>query len=146
MNIYLIEGPLMDRIDERPKEHYGSFPVSRNDMLKRLDSLARKYGASFFSFQSNIEGEIVSYIAETDADAFIVNVAAYTHTSIAIRDALEMKAVPVVECHLSRVFAREFFRQKSLISAVSTGVISGFGLLGYELALRALLIHRDEGK
>ena len=140
MKVYLIEGPLMNRIEQRDAQHYGTSGQSHIQMIKKMHAFAQKKGISFDSFQSDIEGEIVSFIANiTDADGLIINAAAYTHTSVAIRDVLEMKQIPTIECHLSRVFDREEFRQKSLISPVASGVIAGVGSFGYELALRALV-------
>lgn len=130
----------MDKIDQRDPKHYNRLGGSRKETMKSLHKLAQQNGATFDSFQSDIEGEIVSFIASlSDADGLIVNAAAYTHTSVAIRDALEMRKLPVIECHLSRVFDREEFRRNSLISPVASGVISGLGFFGYELALRALV-------
>ncbi|MCK5808322.1 type II 3-dehydroquinate dehydratase [bacterium] len=140
MKYYLVEGPLMNRVDQRDANHYGTAGMSRDDMLHNMKMLAESNGVEFDSFQSDIEGEIVSFIASlSDADGLIVNVAGYTHTSVAIRDVLEMRKLPVVECHLSRLFDREDFRKNSLINAVATGVISGLGFFGYELSLRALM-------
>ena len=140
MKYYLIEGPLMNRVEQRDAAHYGTSGMSRDEMLQSLRLLAEQTNNTFDSFQSDIEGEIVSFIASTsDADGLIINVAGYTHTSVAIRDALEMRKLPVIECHLSRVFDREDFRKNSLINSVATGVISGLGFLGYELALQALI-------
>lgn len=145
MKFYLIEGPLMDKIEQRDQKHYNGLGGSRQETMLSLHKFAEQNGASFDSFQSDIEGEIVSFIASlADADGLIVNAAAYTHTSVAIRDALEMRKLPVIECHLSRVFDREEFRRNSLISSVASGVISGLGFFGYELALRALVEHYAE--
>ena len=133
----MIHGPNLDLLGTREPEIYGT--VTLADINRRLKRLAAELGLVLDTFQSNCEGELVSEIhrASGRAGVIIINAAAYTHTSVAIRDALVASALPVIEVHLSNVFAREEFRQFSYLSDIAVGVISGFGAEGYELALRA---------
>lgn len=112
------------------------------DTLESIEtSLARRFGAHDISFfQSNIEGEIVDALQEADStcDGVVLNAGGYSHTSVAIRDAIDAISTPVVEVHISNIFSRESFRQKSLLSAVCAGHISGLGPVGYTLAVLAL--------
>jgi len=112
-----------------------------DDINARLSSIAEENEVKVKSMQSNHEGEIVSFIGENIdwAGGIVINPAAYTHTSVAIRDALSAVNVPVVEVHLSNVYQRESFRHLSYISPIALGVISGFGALSYELALKAII-------
>ena len=137
MKISVINGPNLNLLGQREKEHYGSFTLA--DVM---DALRSRAGAdcevSFF--QSNIEGEVVDAIqqAKGDADGIILNAGAYTHYSIAIRDAISAVALPVVEVHISNIHAREEFRHESVIAPVCVGQICGFGLNSYLLAMDAL--------
>jgi len=108
---------------------------------EQMRGFASQNGVEIEFFQSNLEGEIVDKIQEClgDANGIIINPAAYTHTSIAIRDALAAVALPTIEVHISNIHAREEFRQKSLIAPVCAGQISGFGPFGYHLAMVAML-------
>ena len=136
-NIMVINGPNLNLLGRREPEVYGSTTLA--DIESAVKSAAAGLGAKCTFFQSNLEGELVTSIHQAaDNDGIILNAAAYTHTSIALRDAIAAVAVPVVEVHLSNVYARESFRHTSLIAPVCRGVIAGFGAEGYLLALRAL--------
>jgi len=128
----------MQLLGEREPEIYGSGSLA--DMEKKLAELAEKAGAEVEFFQSNHEGDIVDRLgaARKNADAVILNPAAYTHTSIAIRDAVKAAGIPVVEVHLSNISDREEFRHRSVTAPVCVGQICGFGIKGYELAFQAL--------
>lgn len=136
MKILVINGPNLNMLGKREKSIYGEMTLdSINDMLARYAD-----GKAIIEFfQSNHEGDIVGMIQRTDADAVIINAGAFTHTSIAIRDALLAVAKPFVEVHLSNVFAREDFRHKSYLSDVAKGVITGFGGKSYLFALEYFL-------
>ena len=123
----------------RKPEIYGT--VTLKDIQRRLEDLALSLGVEIAFFQSNHEGEIVDRIAAARSEhiaGIVINPAAYTHTSVAIRDALEAVEIPSVEVHLSNIQAREDFRRTSLTAPVCLGQIAGLGPAGYELALRAL--------
>jgi 3-dehydroquinate dehydratase-2 len=139
INILIIHGPNLHLLGKREPEVYGRETL--DDINARLTVLAEENSVNLKIMQSNHEGEIVSFIGENIdwADGVIINPAAYTHTSVAIRDALSAVNLPVIEVHLSNVFQRESFRHFSYVSPIAIGVISGFGALGYELALRAMI-------
>jgi 3-dehydroquinate dehydratase II len=139
MKILVLHGPNLDLLGEREPAVYGKVTLSNID--KNIGKLAQELGCSVDCKQSNHEGEIVDMIGMSSEryQGIIINPAAYTHTSIAIRDAIAAVSVPVVEVHLSNIFSREPFRQQSLIAGVAKGQISGFGELSYYLALRALV-------
>ncbi|MBA7702748.1 3-dehydroquinate dehydratase 1 [subsurface metagenome] len=144
--ILLIHGPNLDRLGERQVEIYGRRTLSQiNKMIKER---ARKLGCEVRIKQSNNEGEIVSFIGQSRdwADALIINPAAYSHTSLAIRDAISAIGIPAVEVHLSNIFKRESFRQKSFMAGVCVGQITGFGPQSYLLALEAVMNILGEGK
>ncbi|RJQ33108.1 MAG: type II 3-dehydroquinate dehydratase [Actinobacteria bacterium] len=137
-NVLVIHGPNLNLLGEREKEIYGEADlVQINSEIKKK---ALGLGHQIEAFQSNDEGEIVTQIqkAAENYKAIIINPAAFTHYSIAIRDAVAAIKIPVIEVHLSNIYAREEFRQKSIISAVASGVISGFGSQSYLLALEAV--------
>ena len=138
MKILIINGPNLNLLGEREPEVYGKTSLAA--INAQVTALAKELKVDVEFFQSDHEGEIVETIgkARKTCDAIIMNPAAYTHTSIAIRDAIAASGLPVVEVHLSNIYAREEFRQKSLIAPVCKGQISGFGPQGYLLALRAL--------
>jgi 3-dehydroquinate dehydratase-2 len=125
----------------REPEIYGT--TSLEDLHGDLTAAAKEWGAELEFFQSNHEGALIDRIQEAVswADGIVVNPAGLTHTSVALRDALVASGLPVVEVHLSNIFAREEFREHSFVSGVALGVISGLGPLGYRLALQALLEH-----
>ncbi len=135
--ILVLHGPNLNLLGNRESEHYGHTTLA--DIDGRLRDLAAADGHSLESFQSNAEHALIERIqvAAGEAARIVFNPAGLTHTSIALRDALLAAAVPFVEIHLSNIYAREPFRQKSFFSDVAIGVISGFGPLGYELAYRA---------
>lgn len=135
MRILLVNGPNLNLLGTREPEIYGS--TSMEDFLEQLKTRFPKIDLVFF--QSNIEGEIINRLQETDFDALIINPGAFTHYSYAIADCLKNIAQPKIEVHISNIYRREEFRQKSVTAAFSDGLISGFGLKGYELAIASLL-------
>ena len=136
--IIIINGPNINLLGEREKSQYGklTFEELKNKCLSRSSDL--KLEIEFY--QSNIEGEIVTKIQESrnKFDGIIINAAGFTHTSVSIRDALEIVKKPKIELHISNIYKREVFRQKSLISDVVNGIICGFGVNGYILAINAM--------
>jgi 3-dehydroquinate dehydratase II len=141
-HILVLHGPNLNLLGEREPGHYGR--VSLSDIDLRLLNLATAQGLRLSSMQSNAEHQLIERIhaARHDAvDFIIINPAAYTHSSIALRDALLGVAIPFIEVHLSNVYAREPFRHHSYFSDVALGVISGLGAHGYELALQAALFY-----
>ena len=139
-NLLLINGPNLNLLGNREPGHYGT------DTLKaiesRLTEMARAADAMLATFQSNAEAELVERIQQAGRDGvdfIIINPAAYTHTSIAMRDALAAVGIPFVEVHISNVFAREAFRHQSYFTDIAVGIISGLGAKGYELALEFAL-------
>lgn len=135
--IMVINGPNLNLLGTREPDTYGTATLA--DIEAMLQSEAEKLGATCQFYQSNVEGELVTALQNArDCDGVILNAAAYTHTSVALRDAIAAIAAPVVEVHLSNVFAREEFRHTSLIAPVCRGSISGFGAGSYRLALYAL--------
>jgi len=137
--ILVIHGPNLDLLGRREPNIYGKTTLNQiNDALKKI---AKKRGVSLTTIQSNHEGEIVDLIgrAKDKYAALLINPAAYTHTSVAIRDAIAAAGILTVEVHLSNIYSREEFRQKSLISPVVKGTILGFGHKSYLLGLEALI-------
>jgi 3-dehydroquinate dehydratase-2 len=144
-NILVMHGPNLNLLGSREPEVYGR--VTLDEINERLKTLAAKSGANLFSFQSNAEAELVERIQQASADGtefIIINPAAYTHTSVALRDALAAVAIPFIEVHLSNVFAREKFRKESFFSDLAIGVISGLGAAGYEFAVQFALGHKNQ--
>ncbi|HEC26080.1 MAG TPA: type II 3-dehydroquinate dehydratase [Gammaproteobacteria bacterium] len=138
IKILILHGPNLNMLGEREPEHYGSATLA--SINSDCQMLADKNGVELEFMQSNAEHELVDRIQHAiECDFIIINPAAFTHTSVAIRDALAAVAVPFIEIHLSNVHAREPFRQKSLLSDLAKGVISGLGPAGYTLALRAAI-------
>tara|TARA_Y100001970_G_scaffold287819_1_gene413436 strand:+ start:2542 stop:2991 length:450 start_codon:yes stop_codon:yes gene_type:complete len=134
-NIIIINGPNLNLLGEREQSQYGSITF---DQLKQKCLLkAKELNVNLEFFQSNIEGEIVTTIQEAKKkfDGIIINAAGFTHTSVAIRDALDVYKKPIIELHISNIYKREEFRQKSLISDIATGGIFGLGDNGYILAI-----------
>jgi 3-dehydroquinate dehydratase-2 len=135
--IYVINGPNLNLLGKREKAVYGVKTLE--DIRKEMQQLSSAAGIKLEFFQSNAEGEIINKIHEANskADCIIINPAGYTHTSVAIRDALAAADVPVIEVHLSNIYAREEFRHTSLTAPVARGQISGFGNYSYVLAFYA---------
>ena len=139
-HILVIHGPNLNLLGTREPGHYGTTTLETINL--RLAELAGNEGHQVSTYQSNAEHELVSRVQEAQqekVDFIIINPAAYTHTSVAIRDALAAVAIPFIEIHLSNVHARENFRQHSYFSDLAVGVISGLGAQGYELALQAAM-------
>ena len=139
MKIAVIQGPNLNMLRIREQHIYGS--MSLEQIHDQLKNAAAQNGIEVEFFQSNLEGEIVDRIQEClgTVDGIMINPAAYSHTSIAIKDALSAVSMPVVEVHISNIYKREEFRQKSITAGASTGVISGFGPFGYHMGLIALM-------
>ena len=137
--ILIIHGPNLNMLGKREADIYGKYTLDEinADLIKTGESA----GLSIEVFQSNHEGAVVEKIQQAvdDCSALIINPAAFTHTSIAIRDALLLLDIPVIELHISNIYKREPFRHKSMISDVSTAIIAGFGAYGYTLALEAII-------
>jgi 3-dehydroquinate dehydratase-2 len=138
LNVLVIHGPNLNMLGKREPEIYGK--TTLDEINSDLKNLGKKLGISIETFQSNHEGAIVEKIQEaaTDQKGMIINPAAYTHTSIAIRDALLVLDIPIIEIHISNIYKREPFRHKSLVSDVVTAQIAGLGIKGYNIALKAL--------
>ena len=136
--IIILNGPNLNLLGEREKNQYGNFTL--NDIEKNCKDFAKKNDIQLSLFQSNIEGELVEKIQESraDQDGVIINAGGYTHTSVAIHDALKILKIPIIELHISNIYNREEFRQKSLISKIAKGVICGFGSDGYVMSLNAM--------
>lgn len=141
MRIAAVHGPNLNLLGRREPEVYGRATLA--DVDAALAALAAELGAQVESRQSNHEGELVSFVQEAAerVDGFVVNAGAYTHTSIALRDALAGVARPYVEVHISNVFAREPFRHHSFLADRAVGVVCGFGVESYLLGLRGLIEH-----
>ncbi len=141
MKIAIINGPNINLLGKRETTIYGavSFEVFFEQLQKEYPSI------SFIHFQSNIEGELIDKLQEVgySFDGIILNAAAYTHTSVGIGDAIKAIETPVIEVHISNVWARESFRHTSLLSAHAKGVIAGFGLNSYKLAVACLLLDNN---
>ncbi len=140
--ILVIHGPNLNLLGTREPEVYGSDTLA--DINQDLTGMAKQKGVALQTFQSNSEGDIVSCIQQArneKVEFIIINPAAYTHTSIAIRDAFLATRLPFIEVHLSNVYAREDFRKHSYLSDIAVGVISGFGINSYRLAFEAASIH-----
>ena len=137
--IYVLNGPNLNLLGVREPEIYGYDTLS--DIESRCTALLEGTGLGLDFRQSNHEGELVDWIQEarTEACALIINPAAYTHTSVALYDALKALSIPIIECHLSNPNAREAFRHHSYVSLAAKGIVAGFGSIGYELAIRAVL-------
>jgi len=144
--ILILNGPNLNMLGTREPEIYGSETLA--DIEARCRARGETLGVSVDFRQSNIEGELVGWIqdARTSAQGIIINAAAYTHTSVALLDALNACDMPIVEVHLSNIHQRESFRHKSYIARAADGMICGLGSLGYELALEAVARRLDGGK
>ena len=140
--ILVVHGPNLNLLGQREPEVYGR--VTLAEINQKLQQLAQSGGAKLSHFQSNAEAALVDRVQlarQDSTDFIIINPAAYTHTSVALRDALAAVGIPFIEVHLSNVFAREAFRKESYFSDIAVGVISGLGATGYELALQYALQH-----
>ena len=137
-NILIINGPNLNLLGEREQSQYGS--ITFDQLKKNCLEKANKLNISLDFVQSNVEGEIVTLIQEArkNYEGLIINAAGFTHTSVAIRDALDIFKKPSIELHISNIYKREEFRHKSMISGVATGVICGLGVNGYILAINAM--------
>lgn len=138
--ILVVHGPNLNLLGQRETQHYGRDTLQSID--QRLVELGKRDGFEVETFQSNAEAPLIERIhaAKSDETAYIIiNPAAFTHTSVALRDALAAVHIPFIEVHLSNVHAREPFRQQSYFSDIAAGVISGLGAIGYELALQAAI-------
>ena len=137
-SIIVINGPNINLLGEREQSQYGS--INYDDLKNKCQKYSKDLGINVDFTQSNIEGEIVTIIQEARKkyNGLIINAAGFTHTSVAIRDALAIFKKPSIELHISNIYKREEFRHKSMISAVATGVICGLGANGYILAINAM--------
>ena len=136
--ILIINGPNLNLLGEREQSQYGKNTLK--DIENQCAKLSEEFNDKIEFFQSNIEGEIVNKIQEVRSEfhGIIINAAGFTHTSVSIRDALEILKIPIIEVHISNIYKREEFRQKSLLSGVVTGGIFGLGIECYILAIKAL--------
>jgi 3-dehydroquinate dehydratase-2 len=139
-DILVINGPNLNMLGSREPQHYGNRGL--DEINQQLANIAQASGANLLTFQSNAEHELIERIhqaGDQQVDFIIINPAAFTHTSVALRDALLAVAIPFIEVHLSNVYKREAFRQHSYFSDAAVGVISGLGPQGYEYALQAAM-------
>ena len=136
MNVVIINGPNLNLLGVREKSIYGD--QSFEEYLKELRQNFTSINISYF--QSNVEGEIINCLHENgfDCDFIIINAGGYTHTSVAIHDALKLLKIPIIELHITNIYTREEFRHKSLISKVAKAIICGFGAEGYLMSLNAM--------
>jgi 3-dehydroquinate dehydratase-2 len=135
MKILILNGPNLNMLGKREPSVYGD--LNFNGLLSKIKMLADELDIETVFFQSNLEGELVNKIQESEGfDGIIINAGAYTHTSIAIRDALLSVSIPFIEVHISNVYSREPFRHHSYLSDIAKGVIAGFGVYGYLFALQ----------
>ena len=136
--IIILNGPNLNLLGEREKEKYGN--ITLKDIESNCNNYAKKNNIDLSLFQSNIEGELVDEIqkARKNFDGLIINAGGYTHTSVAIHDALKVLKIPIIELHITNIYNREEFRHKSLISKLASGIICGFGSNGYIMALEAM--------
>ncbi|SDO45782.1 type II 3-dehydroquinate dehydratase [Halobacillus aidingensis] len=137
--LFLINGPNLNMLGKREPDTYGK--KSLDDVVTLVEQAAADFGYEVTSFQSNHEGDLVDWIqrAEEEAEGIIINPAAYTHTSIALRDAISAISKPVVEIHISNVHERESFRHNSMLAPVCSGQVVGFGIDGYRLAALGMI-------
>ncbi|WP_455208272.1 type II 3-dehydroquinate dehydratase [Kaarinaea lacus] len=143
--ILVLHGPNLNLLGTREPQHYGVATLAEID--KKLSAISKKAGVELASQQSNAEHELVNFVQTAsidNVDFILINPAAFTHTSIALRDALSATKIPFIEVHLSNIYKREEFRHHSYFSDIATGVISGLGAHGYELALQAALAHINQ--
>ena len=138
-DILILNGPNLNLLGQREQSQYGS--ITFDQLKKNCLKKANELNINLEFLQSNIEGEIVTIIQEAKKkfDGIIINAAGFTHTSVAIRDALDIFKKPIIELHISNIYKREEFRQKSVTAGAATGVITGFGPFGYHMGLIALM-------
>jgi len=136
--IIILNGPNLNLLGEREKNQYGS--ITLKEIEKKCNNYSSINDVELTFFQSNIEGELVDKIqsSRNNQNGLIINAGGYTHTSVAIHDALKVLKIPIIELHISNIYNREEFRHKSLISKVARGVICGFGADGYIMSLEAM--------
>ncbi|MCF7821006.1 MAG: type II 3-dehydroquinate dehydratase [Mariprofundaceae bacterium] len=142
LHILVLNGPNLNLLGTREPGHYGTETLA--DINQKLISLADNLGVELTTLQSNHEGEMVEHIqkaGESGIDGIVINPAAYTHTSVAIRDALLATRIPFVETHLSNIHKREEFRHRSLLVDAAIGIVAGFGPASYTMALRGIIAH-----
>ena len=137
--IIILNGPNLNLLGEREKSQYGSFTLK--DIENKCKEFGKNNDLNINFFQSNIEGELIEKIQDSrnSYDGLIINAGGYTHSSVAIHDALKILKIPIIELHISNIYNREDFRHKSLISKVAKGVICGFGAEGYIMACNAMV-------
>lgn len=143
MNILVVNGPNLNLLGTREPEVYGSMTL--DDLVRRLENFAESQGITMRHFQSNSEGDIIDALHEARgwADGIVINPGGYTHTSIALRDAITSVDILTIEIHISNVHAREAFRHVSMTAGACLGQISGLGWIGYQLAMQALQFHHE---
>ena len=136
--IIILNGPNLNLLGVREKEKYGN--VSLKNIENDCKRFAQKNNIDLTLYQSNIEGELVEQIqkARNDQNGLIINAGGYTHTSVAIHDALKILEIPIIELHITNIYNREEFRHKSLISKLALGILCGFGVEGYIMAIQAM--------
>ena len=139
MKLAVLHGPNLNLLGQREPAIYGTQTL--HDINEQVTQYAEKLGFVVVCHQSNYEGKLVDWIHQLDVSGFVINAAGLTHTSVVLRDALIGRGLPFVEVHMSNIFAREDFRQKSLLSDIAMGIISGFGSNSYILGLQALHCH-----
>ena len=146
MKIVVIQGPNLNMLGVREQNIYG--PMKLEQIHAQMKEVASQNGVEIEFFQSNLEGELVDKIQECygDADGIVINAAAYTHTSIAIRDAISAVNLPAIEVHISNIHRREEFRKENMIAPVCTSSVVGFGPFGYHLAMMGMLQIMNEIK
>ena len=143
-NILIINGPNLNLLGEREKDKYGK--SSFEEIKKNCLSFSKKHNINLSFFQSNVEGEIVNEIqnARENQNCLIINAGGYTHTSVAIHDALKAVKTKKIEVHISNIYSREEFRKKSFISPVVDGIIAGFGTEVYKLAIFSIVTQKND--
>jgi len=136
--IIILNGPNLNLLGEREKNQYGTFTLK--EVEKKCKEYSDNNNINLTFFQSNVEGELINRIQDSrnNQDGLVINAGGYTHTSVAIHDALKILKIPIIELHISNIYNREEFRHKSLISKVAKGIICGFGEEGYIMSLQAM--------
>ena len=136
--IIILNGPNLNLLGEREKDKYGN--ITLKNIENNCKGFAKKNNIDLSFFQSNVEGELIEEIqkSRTEHHGLIINAGGYTHTSVAIHDALKILKIPIIELHITNIYNREEFRHKSLISQLATGILCGFGTEGYIMALQAM--------